>query len=91
MKKPRMAWAAGLLAMATLAVALASVRGTGEAVRLNDENYTQLRDHIRPTPAEMNWKEIPWRITFWDAVTEAQKRDRPVLAWMMNGHPLACT
>ncbi len=58
---------------------------------LDDQTYTQIRDHIRPTEAELNWQEIPWRSTFWSAVTEAQKRDLPILAWAMNGHPLACT
>jgi hypothetical protein len=24
-------------------------------------------------------------------VIEAQQRDKPILLWTMNGHPLACT
>lgn len=58
---------------------------------MNEETYTQIRDHILPTEAERNWQEIPWRPAFWSAVIEAQKNDRPILAWTMNGHPLACT
>ena len=58
---------------------------------LNDQTYAKWRDHIRPKPAEVNWEEVPWRATLWDAVVEAQRLEKPVLLWAMNGHPLACT
>jgi len=58
---------------------------------LSEQTFADLRDFIRPTPDEMRWQEIPWRTTFWDAVQEAQATDKPILAWAMNGHPLACT
>jgi len=58
---------------------------------LSEQNFAGLRDFIRPTPDETRWQEIPWRTTFWDAVQEAQATDKPILAWAMNGHPLACT
>ena len=58
---------------------------------LNDQTYAMWRDHIRPKPAEVNWEEVPWRATLWDAVVEARKREKPILLWAMNGHPLACT
>jgi hypothetical protein len=61
------------------------------APELNEASFKQLRDYIRPAPAEVRWQEIPWRPTFWEAVTEAQKQDKPILLWAMNGHPLACT
>lgn len=59
--------------------------------QLTNETYTQLRDQIRPTPQELSWQTIPWQSTFWSAVIEAQQKEKPILAWMMNGHPLACT
>ena len=77
-----------LLALATATAVLAAPPGVPE---LNDQTFTRWRDHVRPTQAELRWQEIPWRSSFWSAVTEAQKQDKPVLAWMMNGHPLACT
>ncbi len=58
---------------------------------LSEHTFAGLRDFIRPTPDEMRWQEIPWRTTFWNAVQEAQATDKPILAWAMNGHPLACT
>jgi hypothetical protein len=59
--------------------------------RLNERTYATWRDHIRPRPAELRWQEVPWRATLWDAVVEAQRQEKPILLWAMNGHPLACT
>ena len=55
------------------------------------ENFAQWRDFIRPKPEEVRWQEIPWRTSLWEAAAEAQRQDKPVLLWAMNGHPLACT
>src|SRR5262245_36089078 len=58
---------------------------------LNDQSFVRWRDLIRPKPKELSWEEIPWRTTFWDAVVEGQEKNKPILLWAMNGHPLACT
>ena len=58
---------------------------------LNDQTFTQWRDHIRPKAEELRWQTVPWHSTFWSAVIEAQQREKPILLWTMNGHPLACT
>ena len=59
---------------------------------LNDATFAGLREYIRPSADDLRWQsDVPWRTTFWDAVMEAQATDRPILAWAMNGHPLACT
>ncbi len=58
---------------------------------LTDETYEKWRDHILPKADELQWRKIPWQPTFWDAVVLAQKEDKPILLWAMNGHPLACT
>ncbi len=71
---------------ALLVVAAAPPAGT-----LNERTYATWRDHIRPRPAEVNWQEVPWRATLWDAVVEGQRQEKPILLWAMNGHPLACT
>jgi hypothetical protein len=58
---------------------------------LTDESYEKLRDSIRPTAEELAWNGIDWLPTFWQAVQVAQKEEKPILLWAMNGHPLACT
>lgn len=65
---------------------------SGEAAPVpTKENFARWRDVIRPKPEEVRWQEIPWRSSLLEAATEAQRQDKPVLLWAMNGHPLACT
>ena len=58
---------------------------------LTEETYAEIRDHVLPCADELRWTLVDWRASFWDAVVEAQKADKPILLWAMNGHPLACT
>jgi hypothetical protein len=39
----------------------------------------------------MCFATVHWLPTFWDGVIAAQKQEKPILLWAMNGHPLACT
>lgn len=76
-----------------LCVALIAVLAAvgSSAAELNDKNYAQWCDRIRPKPAERAIETIPWLPTFWEGVIAAQKEDKPILLFAMNGHPLACT
>tara|TARA_Y100000588_G_scaffold20175_1_gene20477 strand:- start:568 stop:837 length:270 start_codon:yes stop_codon:yes gene_type:complete len=58
---------------------------------LTDANYAKWRDHVLPRNWELSYRRIPWQTSFWDAVIEAQAKDKPILFWAMNGHPLANT
>lgn len=53
--------------------------------------WAELERQILPSAAELEFKALGWRTVFWDAVKEAQRTDRPILLWAMNGHPLGCT
>jgi hypothetical protein len=77
-------------AVLALMLMLAAPVATAPPV-LNEQSLGHWRDFIRPTPEETRWQSIPWKTKFWDGVTLAQKDDKPILAWVMNGHPLACT
>ena len=63
----------------------------GFSSELTDDTLEDLRSTILPNRTECRWQSIEWRATFWDAVVEANRADRPILLWAMNGHPLACT
>ena len=73
----------------TLVVALAGTEAAPP--ELNDQTFAAWRDRIRPQAAERCFETVHWLPTFWDGVMAAQKEDRPILLWAMNGHPLACT
>jgi len=55
---------------------------------LNDRTCAQWRDCIRP---ESCFATVDWLPTLWDGVIVAQKQNKPILLWAMNGHPLGCT
>lgn len=58
---------------------------------LTEDTFAEWRDYLVPPAAEEAWLEIGWRTTFWDGLREAQEKQKPVLLWAMNGHPLGCT
>ncbi|HEX5053770.1 MAG TPA: hypothetical protein VFZ65_18465 [Planctomycetota bacterium] len=46
---------------------------------------------IVPVAEELAWQLVPWRSEFRTALVEANRLDKPVLLWAMNGHPLGQT
>ncbi len=77
-------------ALLTLAVLLLLGQGSS-AQTLEEQTFDHWRDTILPVEAELRWTRIPWLATFWEAVVQAQREEKPILLWAMNGHPLACT
>jgi len=77
-------------ALSVLLLALAS-GDVSAAHELHGHTLAEWRTLIEPAPAELAWTEIPWRTSFWSALSEAQASERPLLLWAMNGHPLGCT
>ena len=58
---------------------------------LDGETYEAWRSHVWPSEKELAWEEIPWLPNFRDGVLEADAQGKPLLTWVMNGHPLGCT
>ncbi|MBI2930352.1 MAG: protein kinase [Planctomycetes bacterium] len=56
---------------------------------LGDETFKKWRDYVLPTPDELRWRDIPWRPSLWQGFVDAQKEEKPILLWAMDGHPLA--
>jgi len=87
--------AAGALVIVT---ALAGLRAGAaadvdarEVPVLSEANLDQWLTHVRPSAEEVAFEQIQWRPTLWQAAVDANKADKPVLLWAMNGHPLGCT
>jgi hypothetical protein len=53
--------------------------------------YAKQRAQILPSPTEQSYRKIVWRASVLHGLVEAQKKDRPVMIVLMNGHPLGCT
>ena len=59
--------------------------------KLTEKTYPIILKVLQKLPVETHWKEIPWRPNFTDAIEDAQKEDKPILLWAMNGHPCGMT
>jgi hypothetical protein len=63
----------------------------GMAIQSEAAEIQKYRAQIVPPASQARYEELGWRSTLWSGVLQAQREDRPILLWAMNGHPLACT
>ncbi len=69
----------------------ASGEKAARTLELNEENYDKIRKALTRPKDESGWCKIPWRPNLGEALVEAQKKKKPILLWMMNGHPCGMT
>lgn len=95
----------GVLACTVLAVggcagspephAVSDVTTTADAweseLSLQGKSLQEWRTLITPKPEERAWEQIPWLPTFHQGLEQASAEGKPLLLWLMNGHPLGCT
>lgn len=55
------------------------------------ESLDAWRDLIVPDERDERWRDIPWRTSLWQGLLDAQIEGKPMLIWVMNGHPMGCT
>ena len=72
-----------------IAVSFAGEEVTSTTV-LTETNFAEIRRAIL-LPSETQWNEIPWRVDLGEAIDDAREEDRPILLWIMNGHPCGMT
>ena len=58
---------------------------------LTKANYGAYKAEILPKPEELAWEQIPWLPSYGEGLRAASKARKPILLWVMNGHPLGCT
>ena len=51
----------------------------------------QKRAEILPDESERRWEEIDWQATYADGLKASADQQKPLMLWVMNGHPLGCT
>ncbi len=64
---------------------------TGSNLPLRDETFRSWQTAILSRPEELAWQRIPWRTSLRVGLVEAGVVDKPLLLWIMNGHPMGCT
>jgi hypothetical protein len=72
-------------------VVLPATPASLQAQDLTEETYPNVRKSILLVSEESHWQKIPWRPNLGVAIDEARKEDKPILLWMMNGHPCGMT
>lgn len=58
---------------------------------LSDASFASWRERILTKETELLWGKLPWLTTYADGLEHAAAKDKPLLLWAMNGHPLGCT
>lgn len=65
-----------------------SPRAEEATIELTEQTYAMWRDYILPQASELRWQQIAWRSSVATGLEEAQRQQKPLLLWIMNGHPL---
>ena len=60
-------------------------------IEVVEETWEPWFDHLQPTAGESAFAKIAWHPTFAEGILAANQAQRPLLLWVMNGHPLGCT
>ncbi|MEM6671832.1 MAG: hypothetical protein AAF726_03255 [Planctomycetota bacterium] len=62
-----------------------------EIPTLDRADLAAWREHLRPNEVDLRYARIDWAPTFLEGVRRADADGKPLLLWLMNGHPLGCT
>ena len=82
------------IAVLILAASLPAQKPAQKADRpseLTEKTLSACLASILPDPAENSWRQIAWWPDLSDAIVESRKQDKPILLWVMNGHPCGMT
>jgi hypothetical protein len=80
-----------LMAIALAAASIGLGCNSPGPTRLDTDSFEAWRAHLAPSSSELAWESLPWLSSYADGVVAAQEQHRPLLLWVMNGHPLGCT
>jgi hypothetical protein len=58
---------------------------------LQPEPFQALHRAVAPLGDTERWMEIPWEPDLAKARERAAREGKPLLMWIMDGHPLGCT
>lgn len=81
----------GLAILVVTSLACAQDKARQRAPGLDDQSFATWRDRIRTGDAEQVWEQLPWLTAYHKGLEKAAAEGKPLLLWVMNGHPLGCT
>jgi hypothetical protein len=74
-----------------LSICASAQRASAQLPELNSQTIDAYRLAIEPTKTETAFLSIGWYSQLRQAVSKAFQSDKPLLIYLMNGHPLGCT
>ena len=80
-----------LLILGLSGCALPRVDGPSSEPRLRGRTVEEWCQLLEPTPVMSAWQQVAWETTYHAGADAAAKAEKPLLLWLMNGHPLGCT
>ncbi|MCH8148174.1 MAG: hypothetical protein IH987_09325 [Planctomycetes bacterium] len=60
-------------------------------IQFTEAEFDKWRDLISPTADELAFERIAWSPSLGEGLERASVEQKPLLLWMMNGHPLGRT
>ena len=80
------------LTIAALGLAtLTSAATARQLPELNASNADHWKRKIMPNQDDLAFEAIPWLSSLEAGLRAADAQQKPLLLWVMNGHPLGCT
>lgn len=58
---------------------------------LQPGDLAKLMAMIKPHEGEVSFEQIPWLESLWEGRLRAASEGKPVVAFLMSGHPMGCT
>ena len=62
-----------------------------ETAAIPAEQFQALHSKMAPRGEQERWATIPWATDLRAAREKSAREGKPILMWMMDGHPLGCT
>ena len=84
-------WTGLSLAICVIAGVAHPQDGSAPGLELSDGSFDTVRDRILATDEELKWRTLPWLTTYQSGLEQAAAQEKPLLLWVMNGHPFGCT
>ena len=75
----------------TICLAKLAIPACAQLPPLTLSSLDRYQQAVEPTPDEVAFLEIDWQSTLGKAVAIAHEADKPLMIYVMNGHPLGCT
>jgi len=83
--------AAALLGAVCVALLSCGADPSAGGESLSADTFASWQGYVEPDADELAFQRIPWLATYVDGVIRADTEKKPLLLWIMNGHPLGCT